>query len=116
MLAIKSLLSANDASMTLVFDEIDAGIGGKTASAVAERLASLAKHNQVIVITHLAQIAAKAESHFLVSKTSTQENTHTTIVPLTSEERVIEIARMLSGSSDKEALAHAEKLLKEACQ
>ena len=116
MLAIKSLLSANDASMTLVFDEIDAGIGGKTASAVAERLASLAKHNQVIVITHLAQIAAKAESHFLVSKTSTQENTHTTIAPLTSEERVIEIARMLSGSSDKEALAHAEKLLKEACQ
>ncbi len=114
MLAIKSMLQSSDRPMTLVFDEIDAGIGGKTALAVAERLASLAQHHQVVVITHLAQIAAFADQHFLVSKTRKGRDTHTTISSLDKADRVTEIARMLSGTSDKEAIAHAEKLLKEA--
>ena len=114
MLAIKSLLHANEQPMTLVFDEIDAGIGGKTAHAIAERLAELASVHQVIVITHLAQIAVLADHHFLVSKLSSDEDTLTTIEPLEGALRVREIARMLSGTSDKEAIAHAEKLLHEA--
>jgi DNA repair protein RecN (Recombination protein N) len=114
MLAIKGLLQSSDHPMTLVFDEIDAGIGGKTANAVAERLASLARQHQVIVITHLAQIAVLADHHFLVSKTASSRTTHTAIAALEGADRTREIARMLSGSSEKEALAHAEKLLKEA--
>ncbi|MDR1088697.1 MAG: DNA repair protein RecN [Coriobacteriales bacterium] len=114
MLAIKGLLQSGTRTMTLVFDEIDAGIGGKTANAVAERLRGLARQHQVIVITHLAQIAVLADHHFLVSKTSSASDTRTSIVALHGEQRTREIARMLSGSSEAEALAHAEKLLKEA--
>lgn len=114
MLAIKGLLQSDSRPMTLVFDEIDAGIGGKTANAVAERLSDLALQHQVIVITHLAQIAARADRHFLVSKALGDDGTQTAIKPLKGAERVEEIARMLSGSSDREAIAHAEKLLEEA--
>lgn len=114
MLAIKGLLQTDEKPMTLVFDEIDAGIGGATAHAVATRLAQLARRHQVIVITHLAQIAAKADQHFLVSKTSTKTKTHTTITALNGADREAEIARMLSGTTDAEALEHARKLLSEA--
>jgi len=114
MLAIKGLLQSTEKSMTLVFDEIDAGIGGKTAHAVAERLAKLATMHQVIVITHLAQIAVMADHHFFVDKSTEGGTTRTTIAQLKSEEQVKEIARMLSGSSDTEAMAHAQKLLDEA--
>lgn len=114
MLAIKSLLQTDGQAMTLVFDEIDAGVGGKTAWAVAERLAHLARQHQVIVITHLAQIAAVADHHFLVSKVSTKQGVQTKINTLSSAERVKELARMLSGSTDQEALVHAKKLLTEA--
>jgi len=112
MLAIKGLLQQSQQSMTLVFDEIDAGIGGKTAHAVAERLAHLATMHQVIVITHLAQIAVLADHHFLVDKTTEGTTTRTTIVRLDSDKRVEEVARMLSGSTDAEALTHAQKLLR----
>ena len=114
MLAVKSLLQTGGTAMTLVFDEIDAGIGGATAHAVAERLASLAQRHQVIVITHLAQIAAQANHHFLVSRTSSGGTTHTNIERLCGDGRVQEVARMLSGTTDKEAITHAKKLLKEA--
>lgn len=113
MLGIKSLLQHESKAMTLVFDEIDAGIGGKTANAVADRLAALAKGHQVIVITHLAQIAARADHHFLVSKEETKQGVKTTIARLQDTKREEEIARMLSGTLDAEALAHARKLLEE---
>lgn len=114
MLAIKGLLQSNQRSMTLVFDEIDAGIGGKTALAVAQRLAQLAQIHQVIVITHLAQIAVLADSHYLVDRSSKDGQTLTTITHLDAEQRVGEIARMLSGSADTEALAHAQKMLEDS--
>jgi len=114
MLAIKGLLQSTQKRMTLVFDEIDAGIGGKTAHAVAERLARLATVHQVLVITHLAQIAVLADQHFLVDKSIEGGTTRTTIMSLSKGERVKEVARMLSGSSDAEAMAHAQKMLDEA--
>ncbi len=114
MLAVKSLMQSGQQSMTLVFDEIDAGVGGKTALAVAERLARLAETHQVIVITHLAQIAVYAHRHFLVDKQTMDGATHTTITQLSQEERVYEVARMLSGTGDEEALKHAQKMLREA--
>jgi len=113
MLAIKGLLQSTQKRMTLVFDEIDAGIGGKTAHAVAERLARLAAVHQVIVITHLAQIAVLADHHFLVDKSIEGGTTRTSIARLSEGERVQEVARMLSGSSDAEAMAHAQKMLDE---
>ncbi|MCL2807269.1 MAG: DNA repair protein RecN [Coriobacteriia bacterium] len=116
MLAIKGLLQASEQGMILVFDEIDAGIGGKTAHAVAERLARLAQVHQVIVITHLAQIAVVADAHFVVEKSSVEKHIRTTITQLDQDERIKEVARMLSGSSDEEALAHAKKMLEEARQ
>ena len=96
---------------TLVFDEIDAGIGGAAASAVGERLASLARTHQVIVVTHLAQVAAFADCHLVVTKTVSAEGAHTDVVRVEGEERVGEIARMLSGDTSAAALVHARDLL-----
>lgn len=98
---------------TLVFDEVDAGIGGATGEAVGRRLAQLAKHAQVIVVTHLAQVAAHADVHFVVSKSSVDGVASTAVAPVDGEERVIELARMLSGSTDDAALEHARVLLGE---
>jgi DNA repair protein RecN (Recombination protein N) len=111
MLALKTMLHSSEQQMTLVFDEIDAGIGGATATAVAERLQQLAQVHQVIVVTHLAQIAAKAQTHFVVSKQSSKQGASTVINQVTGEQRTQEIARMLSGSTDKTALEHANQLL-----
>jgi DNA repair protein RecN (Recombination protein N) len=110
MLACRSVLAALDDVPTLVFDEVDAGIGGRTAVAVAKRLAELARRRQVLVVTHLAQIAAHAERHFLVTK----ENGLAGVRSLEGDERVAEIARMLSGSSRDASLAHARDLLAQA--
>jgi DNA repair protein RecN (Recombination protein N) len=111
MLALKTMLHSNETAMTLVFDEIDAGIGGATATAVAERLQELARTHQVIVVTHLAQIAAKANAQFVVRKETTKQGATTIISPVSGQQRVAEIARMLSGSTDKTALEHAKQLL-----
>lgn len=111
MLALKSVLGAADEVGTLVFDEIDAGVGGATATAVGARLASLAKTHQVIVVTHLAQVAAFADAHLVVRKTVDEESASTTVVPVEGEDRVQEIARMLSGSVSEAGLDHARELL-----
>ncbi|MBD3688635.1 DNA repair protein RecN [Nanchangia anserum] len=93
---------------TLIFDEVDAGIGGATASAVGSRLARLAERYQVIVVTHLAQVAAYASTHLVVTRTGTT----TSLRDVTGDERVGEIARMLSGETDSDvARAHAAELL-----
>lgn len=111
MLALKGvLLDGHDSVRTLVFDEIDAGIGGATARSVAARIKSLASAYQVIVVTHLAQVAALADTHLLVSRAQS-EDMSTTVRPVEGEERVVEIARMLSGSTDGVALDHARELL-----
>ncbi len=113
MLACKVVIGDSDEAQTLVFDEIDAGVGGSTASALAEVLADLAKTHQVIVVTHLAQVAVKGEVHYLVRK-SADGTPETSLNNLSGEERASEIARMLSGSVDELSLAHARALLQGA--
>jgi DNA repair protein RecN (Recombination protein N) len=114
MLALKTLLGEADPTVTLVFDEIDAGIGGATATAVAQRLAQLARTHQLIVVTHLAQIAAVADSQWVVRKTLQGDVAQTSITPVTGEKRTAELARMLAGSTDATALEHARQLLEQA--
>lgn len=102
---------------TIIFDEVDSGIGGATGNAVARRLATLSKGAQVIVVTHLAQVAALADEHYVVSKQSLADALpHTSVEPVTGEARVAEIARMLSGDDDERALDHARSLLEAACR
>jgi DNA repair protein RecN (Recombination protein N) len=112
MLALKVTLAANQPVPTLVFDEVDAGIGGATAAAVGERLKRLSKKVQVLVITHSPQVAALAQHHLRVEKQSRKGKTATAAVPLDDAARREEIARMLSGAVvTDEARAAADKLL-----
>jgi len=99
MLAMKCLLARRDKVDTVIFDEIDAGIGGEAAEAVARKIDELAGHHQVFCITHLAQIAAHADAHFLVEKNVDNNRTRTTIRRLSRQERVAELARMLGGDN-----------------
>lgn len=108
MLAIKSTLAQNDPIEISVFDEIDAGIGGMTAHHIAVKMLEIAKTKQVFCITHLAQIAAKANYHYRISKSIEDDKTFTTIHLLDKEERVYEIARMLGASGE-----NSEKLARE---
>ncbi len=100
---------------TLVFDEVDAGVGGQTARAVAERLRSLAGTRQVLCITHLPQIAALAERHFRIAKSSDEDLARTSVEPIADDGVVEELCRMLGAeSSDAGARRHAEELLEAA--
>ena len=97
---------------TIVFDEVDQGVGGATGTAVAERLAQLAQHAQVIVVTHLPQVAARAQRHYVVEKTQTATGAaSTSVLEVQGEQRVAEVARMLAGTADAAALEHACTLL-----
>jgi DNA repair protein RecN (Recombination protein N) len=112
MLSLKSLDKESGPVKTLIFDEIDAGIGGRTAECIARKLRALASRHQVICITHLPQIAASASHHFRVDKTVARDRTFTTAGLLGSEERISEIARLVSGSRLTEAaLEIARELL-----
>ena len=113
MLALKVNLAASGNIPTMVFDEVDAGIGGATAQAVGERLARLGQRVQVLVVTHAPQVAALGASHFKVAKQTENDITTTSVYRLTEAERQEEIARMLAGEviSD-EARAAALKLMK----
>lgn len=113
MLAIEVVVAAVDPVPTFVFDEVDAGVGGAAAIEIGKRLARLAEHSQVIVVTHLAQVAAFADQHLRVSKDSSGGFTESSCVRIESDERVAELARMLSGLPDSSsALEHANELLK----
>ena len=112
MLALEVVLAGTDPVPTFVFDEVDAGIGGAAATEVGKRLARLAGTSQVIAVTHLAQVAAFATNHLKVLKGSDGGVTTSTVQRLTGEERVAEMARLLSGLTTSEsALAHAQELL-----
>ena len=112
LLAIKVVLAGSNLSKSLVFDEVDSGIGGQTANAVGERLLKLSLSNQVIVITHSPQVAAKGETHFLIEKYIKDEQTNTLCNQITENKRVEEISRMLSGEKiTEEARAAAVTLL-----
>jgi len=111
MLALKTVLADASPVPTLVFDEIDAGLGGRTAYAVGEKLAELAHHFQIVCITHLPQIASRATHHLLIEKLADAESTRVRIQALSDEARVYEIARMLAGEPTETALQHARELL-----
>jgi len=112
MLALKTVFAETDHIPTMVFDEVDAGIGGETGLAVAGKLASLGRHRQVIVITHLPTIAARAGTHLVISKDQTDDSTSVAVRRVVGEERVRELARMVSGDQLTDvALANARELL-----
>lgn len=104
MLAIKTVLADQDAIDTVIFDEIDTGISGRTAQKVSEKLALIGKSRQVICITHLAQLAAMADSHYCIEKFAAGGGTQTSIRRLTEEEAVDELARILGGASITESV------------
>ena len=112
MLAIKNVMAEQDAVPTLIFDEVDAGVSGRAAQKVAEKLASVAKHKQVLCVTHLPQIAAMADVHFAVEKRVEGERTFTHVTQLDRAQRRAELARLTSGGEATQTmLAGAEELL-----
>ncbi|MFO7173729.1 MAG: DNA repair protein RecN [Bacillota bacterium] len=115
MLALKVILARVDEVATLVFDEVDTGIGGRTAQAVAEKLAAIARDRQVICVTHLPQVAAMADHHLLITKEEVGGRTRTRVQPLDEEGRSLEIARMIGGAEITPlTLEHARELIRAA--
>ena len=114
MLAVKAQLSSVGSIGTYIFDEIDAGIGGKTARVVAEKFVSIAKHTQIIAVSHLAQIAAFADREFLIEKKEEDGRTYSRIRALEEGERREELVRLLGGERSRSAFEHADELLRSA--
>ena len=115
MLAIKTVLAGKDSIDTLIFDEIDTGISGRTAWRVSEQLDTVAHAHQVLCITHLPQIAAMADRHFVIEKSSTEDNTITDIRVLEEGESLGELARLLGSDSLTEAaLSNAREMRAQA--
>lgn len=113
MLAIKSVLADNDAIDTLIFDEIDVGVSGRTAQKVSEKLSLIGRNHQVLCITHLPQIAAMADAHYIIEKSSDGISTNTTIEPLTLDGSIHELARMLGGAKITETVINSAKEMKD---
>ncbi|MBQ3574009.1 MAG: DNA repair protein RecN [Clostridia bacterium] len=109
MLALKSVLSDTDSVETLIFDEIDTGVSGRAAQKIAEKMGMLAKKRQLLCITHLAQIAAMADHHYLIEKTSGEDTTRTTVCEVSGEERITELARIIGGVMVTELTASAAR-------
>jgi DNA repair protein RecN (Recombination protein N) len=115
MLALKTILADVDNVGTLIFDEVDTGISGQAAMAVAEKLAVVAAQRQVICVTHLPQVASMADTHYLIRKQQDETRTRTEVLKLTQDERVRELSRILSGAELTEATQrHAEEMLERA--
>lgn len=115
ILALKVALAEEGGASTMIFDEIDRGVGGAVASAIGERLARLATRSQLLVVTHSPQVAARASRHYRIEKSHSDEGTRTTVRLLDDDERLEEIARMLSGAAvTEEARAQAARLLETA--
>ena len=115
MLALEVVLAASERGATMVFDEVDAGVGGRAAVEIGRRLARLSRTHQVIVVTHLAQVAAHADQHFVITKSSDGEVTTSDVRIVTGDERAAELSRMMGGSQDSTVgLRHARDLLARA--
>ncbi|NBX04394.1 MAG: DNA repair protein RecN, partial [Alphaproteobacteria bacterium] len=115
MLAMKVALSATRGAPTMIFDEIDTGTGGAVADAIGQRLAKLGQSTQVLVVTHLPQVAARGSQHLRVQKTEGNKKVTTSVEELSAKERQEELARMLSGATiTAEARKAAQKLLEDA--
>ena len=113
MLALKAVLADKDAVPTLIFDEIDTGISGRTAQKVSEKMVVIAQKHQLLCITHLPQIASMADEHFVIEKVTDGQKTTTRIVPLSKENSVKELARMLSGAKITETVLSNAAEMKE---
>lgn len=112
MLSMKNVLAEKDAVDTLIFDEVDTGVSGRAAQRIAEKLKSLAKHKQVLCVTHLPQLAALADTHMLIAKSEHDGRTYTTVTPLDRKGRAIELARIIGGTHITETtLKSAEEML-----
>ena len=112
MLSVKKVLSQNTQLPTIIFDEIDTGVSGEVSNKIAAIMQQMSLHMQVIAITHLPQIAAKGSSHYKVYKEDNKGVTTTNLKQLSSEERIVEIAEMLSGKElSDSAIIHAKELL-----
>ena len=111
MLALKVVLSAADRVPTLIFDEVDAGVGGRAGSALGRKLLEASAGRQVLCVTHLPQVASQAEEHFVVEKGTKGGRTRVSVRKLTGPERVDEVTRMLGGEGSKAASAHARELV-----
>lgn len=116
MLAIKAILADKDQIDTLIFDEIDTGISGRTAQKVSEKMAVIGQHRQVLCITHLPQIAAMADTHFEIEKHVEGTETITQIHPLEGEKSVRELARLLGGAQITPAVLGNAREMKELAQ
>ena len=116
MLAIKTVLADTDQIPTLIFDEIDTGISGRTAQSVSEKLREISKTHQVICITHLPQIASMADVHFEIAKSVSQGKTVTRTKPLNREESVEELARLLGGAKITDAVRQNALEMKELAE
>ncbi len=117
MLAIKSIMADADHTDTLIFDEIDTGISGRTAQIVAEKMSELSRSHQILCITHLSQIASMADTHFLIEKSVIGNETYTSFKKLDYEGRTFELARMLGGVHVTETtLTHASEMLQLALE
>ena len=114
MLCFKALLAEKQALPTIIFDEIDTGVSGEVANNIAHIMQQMGTHMQVLAITHLPQIAAKGNKHYKVYKKDTEERTETFIKQLTPDERIREIAQMLSGASITEAALENARMLLDA--
>ncbi|MCB1139803.1 MAG: hypothetical protein KDK23_13645, partial [Leptospiraceae bacterium] len=114
MLALKTTVMEQSPVPTVIFDEIDTGVGGEVAHAIGDRLQLLARHSQVLVVTHLHQIASLADRHFRISKVLRDGRTFSRLDKLHGEHRMQEMARMLGGGRDTMALEHARHLLNRA--
>ncbi|MCB1306142.1 MAG: hypothetical protein KDK37_17765, partial [Leptospiraceae bacterium] len=114
MLALKTTVMEQNPVPTVIFDEIDTGVGGEVACAIGDRLQLLARHGQVLVVTHLHQIASLADRHFRISKVVKDGRTYSKLEKLQGDHRMHEMARMLGGGRDSMALEHARHLLKKA--
>ena len=112
MLAMKNVLAEQDKVGTLIFDEVDTGVSGRAAQKVAEKLRSVAKHKQVLCVTHLPQMAALAHTHLLIAKSERDGRTYTTVTPLDIDGRKRELARIIGGTNITETtLESAEEML-----
>jgi DNA repair protein RecN (Recombination protein N) len=117
MLAIRTILAAADRTPTVIFDEVDAGIGGSMGEVVGRKLLVASRRHQVLCVTHLPQIACFGDQHLVVQKRSLADRTETTVRVLSAEERPREVARMLGGPSrSATALDHANELLEAAAR
>ncbi|MBR3232238.1 MAG: hypothetical protein IKF75_06145, partial [Lachnospiraceae bacterium] len=116
MLGIKTIFAADDKTETLIFDEVDTGISGRTAQMVAEKMSAIARDRQVLAITHLPQIAAMADTHYAITKELSDSSAITKIEALSEEESVLELARLIGGEKITENTLKSSREMKEMCR